>query len=362
IFKSLFETFPQYQAVFKKFSTAPLSELVNIPAVGKHAIAVTTKLDEFIQTLDEPGNLALLARQLGEEHIVLGVSKSMFKNFGKVLVRLLENDLGQRFPSFATQSWNKALDVVVNFIEEGLQQSFKQDPITGITDDEKDLIQESWELLKPDLMGVGQKVFHVIFAKNPEFQVLFSRVGFGDTPFTALNGNPAFGSHLIKVMKAFDHVIKNLYKPQTLLAYLRTVGSDHIARNVERRHFQAFSEALIVTLKAELKAKLTPEAVSAWRKGLDRLIGIIDQGLLGLKEVNAQNAFSAADIHAIESTWALIKPDLLGKGAAVFRQMFTDHSEYQPLFSNLAGYQVTALEGSPELNAHAANVMGQLDI
>jgi hypothetical protein len=79
LFFSLFETFPAYQAVFPKFSDVPLDKLADIPAVGKHAISVTTQLDELIQTLDEPANLALLARQLGEDHIVLGVNKPMFK-------------------------------------------------------------------------------------------------------------------------------------------------------------------------------------------------------------------------------------------------------------------------------------------
>ncbi|KAK2715420.1 uncharacterized protein LOC136043866 [Artemia franciscana] len=360
IFKSLFEKFPAYQAVFPKFSDVPLDKLEDIPAVGKHAISVTTKLDELIQTLDEPANLALLARQLGEDHIVLGVNKPMFKSFGEVLVRLLENDLGQRFSNFASKSWHRAYDVIVEYIEEGLQQSYKQDPVTGITDAEKVLVQRSWELLKPDLLGLGRKIFGVIFTKHPEYQILFTRVGFGDTPLTQLDNNPAFGEHIIKVMRAFDYVIRNLGKPKTLLAYLKNVGADHIARNVERRHFQAFSEALIPVMQRELKAQLKPEAVAAWRKGLDRIIGVIDQGLLGLKEVNPQIAFSAADIEAIQKTWALAKPDLMGKGATVFRQLFTDHG-YQPLFSNLVEYEVTGLEGSPELNTHARNVMAQLD-
>ena len=41
-------------------------------------------------------------------------------------------------------------------------------------------------------------------------------------------------------------------------------------------------------------------------------------------------------------------------------RLFTDHG-YQPLFSNLAQYEITGLEGSPELNTHARNVMAQLD-
>ncbi|KAK2707439.1 uncharacterized protein LOC136028794 [Artemia franciscana] len=360
IFKSLFEAFPAYQAVFPKFSDVPLDKLEDTPAVGKHAISVTTKLDELIQTLDEPANLALLARQLGEDHIVLKVNKPMFKSFGKVLVRLLENDLGQRFSSFASRSWHKAYDVIVEYIEEGLQQSYKQDPVTGITDAEKVLVQESWDLLKPDLLGLGRKIFTKVFTKHPDYQILFTSTGFGDTPLTKLDGNPAFGTHIIKVMRAFDHVIQILGKPKTLMAYLRNVGTDHIARNVERRHFQAFSDALIPVMQHELKAQLRPEAVAAWRKGLDRIIGVIDQGLLGLKEVNPQNAFSAADIQAIQGTWALAKPDLMGKGAMVFKQLFTDHG-YQPLFSNLAQYEITGLEGSPELNTHARNVMAQLD-
>jgi hypothetical protein len=73
-------------------------------------------------------------------------------------------------------------------------------------------------------------------------------------------------------------------------------------------------------MQRELKAQLKPEAVAAWRKGLDRIIGVIDQGLLGLEEVNPHIAFSAADIEAIQKTWALAKPDLMGKGAIVFRQ------------------------------------------
>ncbi|KAK2715491.1 hypothetical protein QYM36_010187, partial [Artemia franciscana] len=242
------------------------------------------------------------------------------KNFGKVLVRLLENDLGQRFSIFASNSWHRAYDVIVEYIEEGLQQSYKQDPVTGITDAEKLLVQESWELLKPDLLGLGRKIFRVIFTKHPDYQILFTRVGFGDTPLTELENNPAFGEHIIKVMRSFDYVIRNLDKPKTLLAYLKKVGADHIARNVERRHFQAFSEALIPVMQNELQAQLRPEAVAAWRKGLDRIIGVIDQGLLGLKEINPQIAFSAADIAAIQRTWALAKPDLMGKGAIVFKQ------------------------------------------
>jgi len=73
-------------------------------------------------------------------------------------------------------------------------------------------------------------------------------------------------------------------------------------------------------MQNELQAQLRPEAVAAWRKGLDRIIGVIDQGLLGLKEINPQIAFSAADIAAIQRTWALAKPDLMGKGAIVFKQ------------------------------------------
>jgi len=83
------------------------------------------------------------------------------QSFGEVLVRLLENDLGQRFSNFASKSWHRAYDVIVEYIEEGLQQSYKQDPVTGITDAEKVLVQRSWELLKPDLLGLGRKIFGV---------------------------------------------------------------------------------------------------------------------------------------------------------------------------------------------------------
>ncbi|KAK2714407.1 hypothetical protein QYM36_008838 [Artemia franciscana] len=107
------------------------------------------------------------------------------RSFGKVLVRLLENDLGQRFSSFATRSWHKAYDVIVEYIEEGLQQSYKQDPVTGITDAEKALVQESWDLLKPDLLGLRRKIFTKFLVDFVEDFIALMKTDLGDE-FTPL--------------------------------------------------------------------------------------------------------------------------------------------------------------------------------
>ncbi|GFT60083.1 hypothetical protein NPIL_313461 [Nephila pilipes] len=157
------------------------------------------------------------------------------------------------------------------------------DPATGITPRQKDIVQNTWKIVRAETRKNGIQFFIKFFETFPEYQKLFK--GFANVPMSELPQNGKLLGHALSVMYALNSIVDNLYDIESLLQVLEKIGVSHQPRNIDGSHFQNLAIVLINFLKEALGPRLmNPAAEEAWRKSLEVANSVIIKALEDTKE------------------------------------------------------------------------------
>ncbi|KAF5271231.1 hypothetical protein FQA39_LY08238 [Lamprigera yunnana] len=125
------------------------------------------------------------------------------------------------------------MEKVLNLLKGGSKDN-DPDPVTGLTNVEKELIKNSWSLVKKDLKGHGIELFLIFFKDFPEYQNFFP---FRDVPYEELRTNNKLRSHGVSVMYAIGAIVDNLDDNDVLIGLLEKNGESHGKRKVTAKHY-----------------------------------------------------------------------------------------------------------------------------
>jgi hemoglobin-like flavoprotein len=119
-----------------------------------------------------------------------------------------------------------------------------------MTPEQKRLVQESFEQLKPVAHAAGRLFYVRLFDIDPSLSRLFKN---------------DLDEQSRKLMQMISMAVKGLDRPEELLPVVEALGRRHVTYGVQERHYATVGAALLWTLDKGLGAAFTPEVREAWR-------------------------------------------------------------------------------------------------
>lgn len=119
-----------------------------------------------------------------------------------------------------------------------------------LTPEQKRLVQESFEQLKPVAHAAGRLFYVRLFDLDPNLSYMFKN---------------DLDEQSKKLMQLIAMAVKGLDKPEELLPAVEALGRRHVSYGVQERHYATVGAALLWTLDKGLGAAFTPEVKEAWR-------------------------------------------------------------------------------------------------
>src|SRR5215212_6808084 len=113
-----------------------------------------------------------------------------------------------------------------------------------MTPEQKRLVQESFEQLKPIAHTAGRLFYIRLFDLDPSLSRLFKN---------------DLDEQSRKLMQMLGMAVKGLDRPHELMPAVEALGRRHINYGVEDRHYETVGKALLWTLDKGLGEAFTPE-------------------------------------------------------------------------------------------------------
>jgi hemoglobin-like flavoprotein len=118
------------------------------------------------------------------------------------------------------------------------------------------LIRESFTLLRERLEPASIFFYEALFRRDPSLRAMF---------------RDDLAGQGMKFMTTLGMAIDNLERPEALGDKFSDLGQGHAAIGVSAAHFAPMGEALMDTLREELKDDFTPELEAVWRAAYEEL-------------------------------------------------------------------------------------------
>ncbi|RZF34602.1 hypothetical protein LSTR_LSTR008627 [Laodelphax striatellus] len=120
-FVELFVSFPDYLTFFKGKLTSKEDILTNEKFAEEHIVGkVMTAIGKVVENLDNESALEAALVQLGKNHYKRNVLEPHFENAKKVLLTVLERNLGDLWTKEVGEAWVTTLNVAFSIIYKGL--------------------------------------------------------------------------------------------------------------------------------------------------------------------------------------------------------------------------------------------------
>jgi len=262
---------PEYQKKFSLFANIPKSELMTNGNFLGQAYTIMAGLNEVIEALGSKDNLAKEINHLGWTHFNRGVSVAMFEQFSRIIIEVLEEEMGSRFDRDVKDAWEDGLKALVNGISKNLKK--EEDiahPQTGLTTHQITDIRRTWENYRNDRNAIVSLIFIKLFKEFPSAQQKFR--SFADVSIDSLSGNAAFNAQVKLVADRLDNMIATMDNTLQIMGQIQYMGHSHKPRAVERSLFEAFARYLIDILGSKGVAS---DDLDSWRGALKVMVNAI---------------------------------------------------------------------------------------
>lgn len=127
-----------------------------------------------------------------------------------------------------------------------------------------DMIQDSFEKVKPIAVKVVNHFYNILFSENPESKKLFKSVDMRKQEKA--------------LIKSLVFIVENLRMPDNLLPYLKKMGARHMRYGVKEVHYDWVGQALIETFAHFFGGSWTPELEKNWILAYEFLVEKILDG------------------------------------------------------------------------------------
>lgn len=132
-----------------------------------------------------------------------------------------------------------------------------------MTPDQITLVQQSFDLIRPDADAVAVMFYERLFALDPSLRAMF----------------PAqMDEQRRKLMTMLGTAVGGLRKLDALVPAVQDLGRRHAGYGVRDEHYATVGAALIMTLREGLGAAFTPELEAAWGAAFTLLAGAMQVG------------------------------------------------------------------------------------
>ncbi|XP_068108295.1 neuroglobin [Hyperolius riggenbachi] len=133
-----------------------------------------------------------------------------------------------------------------------------------LTEPQKVLIRDNWQIVSQDQIHHGTVLFTRLFELEPDLVFLFQ---YNSSHFSNVQeclGSVEFTEHIRKVMTVIDAAVNSVDSLSSLEEYLTGLGRKHRATGVRVESFKTVGESLLFALETGLGELFTEEAREAW--------------------------------------------------------------------------------------------------
>lgn len=214
-----------------------------------------------------------------------------------------------------------------------------------------DLLEQSFERIKPRADEFVASFYENLFAAHPEVRPLFA--------------NTEMEKQQKKLLNALVLVVENLRNPEVLGAVLNSLGARHVGYGAIPKYYPAVGQALLLTFEQYLQSDWTPEHKKAWTDAYGAIAAQMLQatGSVHTQEersqpettpATAQANTSASDlspaaeveeipalavselpVELLEKSFENIKPHAEDFAASFYENLFQAHPELKPMFAHV---------------------------
>ena len=233
---------------------------------GKKLMLMIGTAVKGLDTLDE---LVPAVQKLGERHVGYGVEASHYDTVGAALLDTLEKGLADDFTPEAKEAWTITYTTLASVMIEASNYEIaktgdseaskpeKEETISNehpsdhpLTLEQKVLVQESWEKVKPISETAAELFYGKLFELDPALKPMFA--------------NSDMKEQGKKLMLMIGTAVKGLDTLDELVPAVQKLGERHVGYGVEASHYDTVGAALLDTLEKGLADDFTPEAKEAW--------------------------------------------------------------------------------------------------
>ena len=241
----------------------PLFDTTDMKAQKKKLL---NSLVLVVENLREPKVLDSSLRGLGARHVKYGALPEHYPLVGGALLTTFEQYLGEKWTPEVKQAWVDAYGAISEIMLDGADYSEAEialpepgTPENSLDDTSSDqaegglqveLLEESFELVKPQADEFVGSFYDNLFTANPEAKPLFEHTNMAAQKKMLLN--------------SLVMVVENLRKPDVLDKALRGLGARHVKYGALPAHYPLVGSALLTTFQQYLGDKWTPNVKEAW--------------------------------------------------------------------------------------------------
>ncbi|KAI0221480.1 hypothetical protein LSAT2_027184 [Lamellibrachia satsuma] len=176
-----------------------------------------------------------------------------------------------------------------------------------ITEDQKQVIHDTWSLVNDQLAETGTLMHMRIFQVSSAIRAVFHM---DDVPSEEMAAQPNLKIHSVKFMQAIETAVENLDSlDDTVAPIFINLGRRHIYfKDLKEEYFNVFGGALTYTWQMCMGRAYTNEIRSAWSRLFDYLVQHMRCGFMtALAEKQAEKDAADAAKRAAEEAEAAAK-------------------------------------------------------
>ncbi|XP_075231388.1 neuroglobin-like isoform X3 [Lycorma delicatula] len=150
-----------------------------------------------------------------------------------------------------------------------------------LTQDQKQLVKTTWEIIDKEKEVVGINFFREMFQALPEYLTFFQSYSTTGASAESLLANEKFAKdHIVgNVMKAIGKLVNNIDNPDIIESVLVQLGKNHKKRNVVKPHFENVKVILAKVFKEYLGKEWNKDVEQAWTEFINLVFNTIYKGL-----------------------------------------------------------------------------------
>ncbi|CAG5117216.1 unnamed protein product [Candidula unifasciata] len=151
------------------------------------------------------------------------------------------------------------------------------DPITGLTQKDRDMIVDSWKIIgnRNAIKQNAVEFFMMLFAAYPHIQNYFGI--FKNKQLSELRTSPKIKVHAASVFYFLNSYVENIQDTEKFMGLVEKMAVAHIARGINVEEFEKIRIIFINFLKYILGYHYTPEVERAWDTLLRAQIAVYKQ-------------------------------------------------------------------------------------
>ncbi|MEO0533641.1 MAG: globin family protein [Cyanobacteria bacterium P01_A01_bin.123] len=194
-----------------------------------------------------------------------------------------------------------------------------------------ELLEDSFELVKPQAQAFSVSFYENLFADYPAAQPLFTST------------NMAEQSN--KLLTSLVFVVENLKRPEALTEALKGLGARHVKYGALPEHYPLVGNTLLKTFEQYLGAAWTSDTKQAWvdaysvitevmLDGADYSQDDVQLGADAADNLDAVDEATGLKIALLEQSFEKVKPHANDFVTSFYGNLFTDYPAAKPLFAH----------------------------